>query len=162
MTRRSVTHIGALSLCLASATPAFAQEYRFAPSNGPRGANATINLRIPLGVDSRRARPTFGLTVGFGRTLGAATDGQPIVRQTPLADFRLSATGLVNARVASFDLANVDRNRRLNASGGKSPLFLAGGAAAAAAIACLILGCFDGDDESETPGENGDSTAGPG
>jgi hypothetical protein len=160
MTRIHVAAVTTMSLLLASATPALAQDHRFAGFEGVRGANATINLRIPFGASPRGSRPTFDLTVAIGRTLGAGTDGEPIVRQMPLADFRFSGAGLAHARVASFDLANLDRDRRLNVNGGKkTTMYLAAAAAAAAAAICAFAGCFDGDDD-ETPGDSNTATPG--
>ena len=124
MARQCIAAIAALSLSFASATPALGQEHRFAGFDGPRGANATITLRVPLGASSQRSRPTLALTVGAGRTLGAGTDGEPIVRQIRFADFRISEAGLENARVASFDLANLDRDTRLAIVGNKKNTIL--------------------------------------
>jgi hypothetical protein len=163
MISRFAAGVATLSLCLGSATPTLAQDHRFAGWDGARGTNATINLRIPLGAPQRRSRPTLGLTVGFGQTLGAGIAGEPIVRQVRVADFRFSADGLENARVASFDLAHLDRDRRLNLGGSKkTSLLLVGAAAAAAAAVCLAAGCFDDDDDEETPGDSGNSPTNPG
>ena len=162
MTSKWFAGAAMLSLCLGAAMPALAQEYRFAGFEGARGANATVNLRIPLGAASRGSEPTLGLTVGFGRTLGAGLDGRPIVRQMPLADFRFSDAGLANARVASFDLASPDRDRRFNMVGTKkATLSLAAAVLAAAVAACLVAGCFDGDDSNES-GDSGGDTETPG
>ena len=160
MTRKRLTTVVILSLWLGSPTSALAQEHRVAEVDGPPGANATLNFRVPLGDATRRSRPTFGLTLGFGRTLGARTDGVPLVRQMPLADLRFSTAGLANARLASFDLAHLDRDRRLNFDGNDALLWGVAGTAAAVAL-CAILGCFDGDDD-ETEADSGPSTPNPG
>jgi len=157
MMRSLVTGTAAMALCLASATSAVGQDYRFAGFDGPRGMNATIRLHIPFGASSERSRPTLALTVAAGRTLGDGTDGEPIVRQVRLVDFRFSSGGLASARVAAFDLANLDENRRLYLglpSGKKTTAYLVAGAAAAAAAACLILGCLDDDDSDDSPGDD--------
>ena len=159
MEREIVAGLAAFALCLGSATPALAQDYRFAGFDGPRGASATVDLRVPLGAARHRSRPTLGLTLGFSRTVGTASDGAPIVRRMPLVDLRASDAGLTRARVASFDLAHLDHYRQLNLDGGKKATWvLVAGVAAAAAAACLVVGCFDDDDE---PDEDTDTPESP-
>ena len=159
MTSKLVTGATMLSLCLGSAAPALAQDYRFDGFAGTPGANATLNLRVPLGAGARRAPPTVGLTFGLGRTLGARLDGEPIVRQVPLGDFRFSEAGLANARLASFDLANPRRDYRLNLSGEKSTTaLLIGGIFIAGIVICVAADCFD-DDDGDT-GSGGSTTPG--
>ena len=155
MGRELVAGLAAFALCLGSATPVLAQDYRFAGFDGPRGASATVDLRVPLGSARHRSRPTLGLTLGFGRTVGTGIDGAPVVRRMPLVDLRASSSGLMRARVASFDLAHLDQNRRLNLDGGKkTTLALVAAVAAAAAAACLVAGCFDDDDEPDEDTDN--------
>ena len=130
---------------------ALAQEYRFAGFDAPRGASATLNLRVPLGTE--RQRPTAGLTLGVGQTV-PLTDmtGRTRTRSMNLADFRFTENGLRNARVASFDLANLDRDRRLQLMGGGNPiLWIVIGAAAAAATYCFVIedNCLD--EETDFP-----------
>lgn len=160
MERKLFAGLAAFALCIGSATPAAAQDRRFAGFDARPGASATVNLRVPLGAASRRSRPTVGLTLGLGRTMGGGIDGAPIVRQVPLVDLRFSESGLARARVASFDLAGLDRYRRLNLDGGKkNSLLLVGAvAAAAAAAACVVAGCFDDDDEDTDNDEGGAET----
>ncbi|MGQ0558433.1 MAG: hypothetical protein ACT4OE_02435, partial [Sphingosinicella sp.] len=62
--RGTVMTAAAAAVCLAAIAPsaALALEYRFTGFDAPRGAAATLNLRVPLG--SQRQRATAGLTVG--------------------------------------------------------------------------------------------------
>ena len=144
-----------ISLCLTSVTPALAQDYRFAGQDGPRGANATFNFRVPLGRSARPSRPTVGLTFGIGRTMGAGSvDGQEVVRQMRFGDFRFTGDGLRQARIAGFDLARPEGDR-LFASGPKPrtmPLLLT--MVLVGAGACVIAGCLSGDDDEEEENED--------
>ena len=65
---------------------------------------------------------SYGLTLGYGSTTGApALDGTTVTRQVNVADIRFNGQGEVrNARVPSFDLANLDRDRRFNDLTGES------------------------------------------
>jgi hypothetical protein len=106
MLRRTIAFAALAALFLASAAPLRAHAYRPVAFDPPRGASATVNMRIPLGGRARTARPTLGLTVGYGRELGMpAADGSRPVRQIPLADFRFGGQGLSRARLATFELA---------------------------------------------------------
>jgi hypothetical protein len=147
---------------IAYATPAQAQEhFRFAGFDGPRGANATINVRIPFGTDSPRSRPTVGIAIGFGRTIVPdRVEGRPFIRQVRLADFRFSEAGLGHLRIAGFDLANLDQNGRLHA-GPKSKSAVVGvGAVAVAAAVCLAAGCLDDDSDETSDSEPTGPTSG--
>ena len=128
-----------------------AQDYRFTGFDAPRGATATLNLRVPLGTQRQQARPTYGLTFGYGQTVGAPTlDGQTTTRAVRLADFRFNGGGeLRSARVASFDLANLDRDRRFsNLNGQVSTVWIIVGVAAVGVGVCLLVAeCFDGNDD---------------
>lgn len=150
--RKLVSATVAAALCMLSVAPAMAQDHRFTGFDAPRGATATVNLRVPLGTDRHRARPTYGLTLGYGQTAGAPTlDGRAATRAVSLADFRFSGRELRTARVASFDLANLDRDRRLsNLSGTVSTVWIVVGVVAVGVGVCLIADCF-GDDEVDTP-----------
>lgn len=118
MTRNLVASISIISLCLAAVTPASAQMYRFSGSDGPRGANASLSVRVPLGARGRAEPPTVGLTLSYGRAIDAGTAiGEPAVRQVRLADLRFGGDGLRRAQVAGFDLADFDRDRRASAGG---------------------------------------------
>ena len=151
MVRKSVSAALTVALCLMSATQAVAQEYRFTGFDPPQGATATVNLRVPIGDDHRR-QPTYGLTFGYGYDLGGPNmNGRTMTRSVQLADFRFRGDQLQNARVASFDLANLDQDRRLNFQGDGSDntwLYI-GGAVVAGLLICLLAECFEGDDDDE-------------
>ena len=139
------------ALCVSALVPsmALAQEYRFTGFDAPRGATATVNLRVPLG--SERQRATAGLTFGYGQTMPLADlTGRTQTRQINLADFRFTQDGLRNARVASFDLANLDQDRRMNLTGEGNTLWIIVGLVAAGVAICLLADCFDGDDSSSS------------
>ncbi|HYE29736.1 MAG TPA: hypothetical protein VEA61_16075 [Allosphingosinicella sp.] len=148
--RKLVTATVSAALCLASVTPAMAQNYRAEGFDGPRGANATVNLRVPLGR-SAKAKPSYGLTFGLGKTVGAGYDGRPITRQLTLGDLRFNQEGKLNkAQLASFDLANLDRDKRMNLSGEGNTLWIVVGLVAAGVAICLLADCFEGDDDSDS------------
>ena len=146
--RKLVAATVSAALCLGSAMPAFAQDYRPVGFDAPRGATATANLRIPLG-QKKKAKPTYGLTVGLGKTAGAGMDGRPMSRQLTLADVRFTGKGdLHRANLASFDLANLDRDKRLNMMGGGGSLTTIVMVAAAGAVVCfVVIDCFGDDDD---------------
>ena len=150
--RKFVTATVSAALCLASITPAMAQQYRAEGFDGPRGANATLNLRIPLGKSSKaRAKPSYGLTFGMGKTMGAGYDGRPITRQLTLGDIRFNEQGkLKKAQLASFDLANLDADKRMNLTGEGNTLWIIVGLVAAGVAICLLADCFEGDDDSDS------------
>ncbi|MET1110028.1 MAG: hypothetical protein ABWX67_00730 [Allosphingosinicella sp.] len=147
--RKFVTATVSAALCLASAMPAAAQNYRVEGFDGPRGVNATFNMRIPLGrAPAAKAKPTYGLTFGMGKTVGAGLDGRPINRQLTLGDIRFNGSGKLNkAQLASFDLAHLDADRRLNMTGGDPTVWIVVGAVAAGVAVCLLADCFGGDDD---------------
>jgi len=149
MVRKFVTATVSAALCLSAMTPAFAQDYRFAGFDAPRGAPATANLRVPLGRESRLARPSYGFTLGYGKTIGtSALDGSTTSRAMNLADIRFSGSTpkLQRANLASFDLANLDKDRRLNMVGGGGAMSWIIIGAAAGAACFLVFDCFGGDD----------------
>lgn len=148
--RKFVTATVSAALCLASIAPAAAQNYRTEGFDGPRGLNATLNMRIPLGREAR-PKPTYGLTFGMGKTVGAGLDGRPVNRQLTLGDLRFNQEGkLKRAQLASFDLANLDAGRRMNLNGGSNTVWVVVGAVAAGAAVCLLLtDCFNIDDEGD-------------
>jgi|GEM_PF-2874597 len=151
MMRKLVSATVSAALCTMSVAPAMAQDYRFSGFDAPRGATATLNLRVPLGTArQQQARPTYGLTIGVGQTYGAPTlDGRTVTRGVRVADLRFSGSELRNARVASFDLANLDQDRRVsNLNGQVSTVWIVVGVVAVGVGACLIAGCFSGDDEA--------------
>ena len=151
MVRKLVFATVSAAICSASITPAMAQEYRFADFDSPRGATATVDLRVPMGREHAE-RASYGLTFGFGQETGANLDGRTTSRFVGVADFRFRGNQLKNARIASFDLANLDRDRRLNLTGGGigSTAFILGAVAAGALICFVVTDCF-GDDDEDMP-----------
>lgn len=155
--RKFVTATVSAALCMLSVAPgvAAAQEYRFAGYDAPGGVTATVNLRVPLGR-APTARPSYGLTLGLGQTVAPGLDGRTHNRAINVADFRFNDSGLSQARIASFDLANLDRSRQMNlAGGGKKTWLVIGAIIVGGIIICLAAECFDGDDEideTESPG----------
>ena len=148
--RKFVAATVSAALCMMSVTPVMAQEYRFAGFDAPRGATATVNVRVPMGRE-HADRASYGLTVGFGQTDGTPDlTGQTRTRAVNVADFRFSGTELRNARVASFDLANLDQDRRMNLTGEDNTLWIVVGLVAAGVAICLLADCFDGDDDDSS------------
>jgi len=130
-----------------SASVDFANQPRL---DAPRGMAALANFRIPLGSTPDRQEPSFGLSFGFGRTTGAGDlTAHTTTRQLRLVDLRLDKKArLRNARVASFDLANLDEDNRLNLFGGSNnAVWLVGGAVLVGVGVCLLAECFDGNDK---------------
>ncbi|MGZ8336673.1 MAG: hypothetical protein ACXWU1_08435, partial [Allosphingosinicella sp.] len=76
MLKKFVSATVSAALCLMSAAPAMAQEYRSTGVQAPRGITATVNLRVPLGR-ADRARPSYGLTLGYGQSFSPTLDGRP-------------------------------------------------------------------------------------
>jgi hypothetical protein len=145
--RKFVAATVSVTLCMLSVTPAIGQDYRYAGFDAPRGATATANLRVPLGRQAK-AKPTYGLTFGYGRRMGAGLDGREATRQLRFADLRFSSDGRIKqANVASFDLANLDRDRRLNLTGGMSTTWIVVGLIAAGIAVCVATECYDGNDD---------------
>jgi len=144
------------ALMAGTAPPAFARNAALDLANGasldaPRGAAAQLNFRIPLGAAPVRDEPAFGLTFGFGRATGAdGLTARTTTRQIRLVDLRLDRSArLRNARVASFDLANLDDDRRLNLFGGSSTPWLIGGVLVVGVGVCLLAECFDSKDKQD-------------
>jgi hypothetical protein len=96
-------------------------------------------------------RASYGLTLGYGHTAGLpGLTGETTSRAVNVADFRFSGGELRNARVASFDLANLDQDRRvMNLTGGQdNTLWIIGGLVVAGAVVCFVItDCFGDDDE---------------
>lgn len=152
MVRKLVSATVSAALCVMSVAPAMAQEYRFTGFDAPRGASATVNLRIPL-TRQNRQRTTYGFNVAYGRRMPLATmDGQTTTRAATLADIRLTGDGDVRrAQLLAFDLRNLDQNnRRLNLTGEDGTLWIVVGLVAAGVAICLIADCFEGDDDSDS------------
>jgi hypothetical protein len=110
---------------------------------------ATANLRLPLGV-RKTSGPTYGLTFGVGKPMGAGYDGRLVTRELRLADIRFSGSArLERAQVASFDLANLDKDKRMNLMGGDNTLLIVAGVVAIGVGVCLLAECFDDDDDDD-------------
>lgn len=150
MFRKCLTATVTAALCAASFAPgiAAARDYRFVGFDAPRGATASLNLRVPLGREA--SRPSYGLTLAYGHNVAApGMTGETRSRAVNVADFRFTGDRLSTARVASFDLANLDRSqRRMNLTGeGDNTLWIVVGLVAAGVAVCLLADCFEGDDE---------------
>jgi hypothetical protein len=140
------------ALGLTSVSPALAQDHRFAGFDSPRGLTATANLRVPLGRDAKARPATWGLSLGLGREAGAGYDGRPVTRAIRLADLRFSGEGrLSQARLTGVDLAHLDRQRRMNLTGGVNTTWFILGAVAAGAGICLLTDCLGNGDDDATP-----------
>ena len=150
MIRKIVSATVSAALCLMPVGPALAQSYNQTDLGAARGAQAGVNLRIPLGT-VKKAEPTVGLTFSFNRTVGADYDGRARNREVRVADIRFGTDGhLRQAKVASFDLANLDRDKRMNLTGEGNTLWIVVGLVAAGVAICLLADCFDGDDENSS------------
>lgn len=153
---RTFLNVSVATALLASSFSAAAAPYSFASDyQAPAGATATINFQVPLGAVPQKARKaTYGLTLGYGQRMDSVTDsGRIATRQTKLADFRFTgAFKLQRAEVATFDLANLDQDPRLNMnpdSGKDSTTWIIIGLVVAGVAVCLAADCFDGDDDDE-------------
>jgi hypothetical protein len=153
MVRKIVTATASAALCLSAVSPALAQNHAFSGFDAPRGATATVNLRVPLGVEKEQAKPTYGLTLGYGQVVPNQELGvRSGSRELRFADFRFdgSSNKLAKAQVMSFDLANLDKDRRLNmAEGESSTVWIVVGLVAAGVAICLLADCFDDDDDDD-------------
>ena len=154
MVRKFVSATVSAALCMLSVAPgiAAAQDYRFTGFDAPRGATVTLNLRVPLGTAQQTAdRMSYGLTLGYGQSIGSPTlDGLTMTRRVNVADIRFNRSGeLRTARLTGFDLANLDRSRAMNLTGGgKKTWLIIGGLIVAGVVICLAADCFDGDEDS--------------
>ena len=141
-----------VALGLASLSPAAAQDYRFAGFDSPRGLTATANLRVPLGAEAKSRRASYGLSLGLGREVGVGYDGRPVTSAIRIADLRFGEGGKVSqARLAGVDIAHLDRQRRMNLTGGGGTTWFILGAVAAGVGICLLTDCLGGDDDDAVP-----------
>jgi hypothetical protein len=152
MVRKFVAATVSAALCMGSVTPALAQNYTQSVVQAPLGATATVNFRMPLGAGPTLKEPTYGLTLGYGQLVGAGQDGQALTREVKIADLRFGTDGYIRqANVASFDLANMDEDRRFdNLTGEGNTLWIVVGLVAAGVAICLLADCFEGDDEEDS------------
>ena len=154
MIRKIVSASVATALVLGSVSPAFAQSYAMMPElQAPLGATATVNLRVPLGAAPAKARKaSYGLTVGYGRELDSLTaDGRIATRHVEFADIRFTDSfKLQKAEVATFDLANLDQDKRLNMMEGKdSTTWIIIGLVVAGAVVWAVSRDDDDDDDDD-------------
>lgn len=162
MIRKFLSASVATALVIGSVTPAYAQSYGFTADQAPLGATATVNFKMPLGVaPQKQKKASYGLTLGYGQQLDSlAPDGRIATRQARLADIRFTGDfNLYKAEVVTFDLANLDKDQRLNMMGpdgdGKdSTVWIVGGLVAAGVAICLLADCFDGDDDDDDSSSN--------
>ena len=156
MIRKILSASVATALVLGSVTPAYAQSYAMMMPDrqAPLGATATVNFRVPLGAaPSKARRASYGLTLGYGHRLDSLTaDGRIAARHVEVADIRFTDTfKLHKAEVATFDLANLDQDRRLNMMEGKdSTTWIIIGLVVAGAVVWAVA---DGDDDDDDDDE---------
>ena len=155
MMRKFLCASVATALLAGSISPAMAQSFS-SDLQAPLGATATVNFTVPLGAaPTKEKKPTYGLTLGYGRQLDSlTTDGRIMVRQAKLADIRFAdGFKLQRAKVMSFDLANLDKDRRLNMgpdAGSKDTTWLwIGGIAVGAALVYFLVIDDDDDDDDD-------------
>jgi hypothetical protein len=130
-----------------SIAPAYAQANHSPAFDAPRGAAATMNLRLGLG-GAKKTTATYGVSLTYGHTMAVPSlEGRTMTRASRLADIRFDGSGLKRAQVAHFDLANLDKDRRMNLMGGDPVLWIAIGAGAA--VAAYFLFIDDDDDDNE-------------
>ena len=154
MIRKVLSASVATALIFGSASPTFAESHAFSPVQPPLGATATMNLKVPLGAAPTQSRKaTYGLTMAYGQRTGSVTgDGRIATRSARLADIRFAATDskLHKAEFASFDLAKLDQDRRLNLGSDGSmsgtTWLLVGGLVVAGVIIWVLA---DDDDDGE-------------
>jgi hypothetical protein len=158
MVRKFVTATVSAALCAMSIVPtaAFAQEYRSTVFDAPRGATATLNLRVPMGRE-HADRASYGLTLGYGQAVGAPDQfGLQRTRAMNFAEFRFRGGDLRNARVVGVDFANLERDmdrRRANLMGGPNGLiYTVGLVVVGGAVVCFVItDCFGDDDDEDNP-----------
>lgn len=152
--RKFLSATAAAALVMTSITPAYATaRFGMQPMNAPEGMSALVNLKVPLGAGTPKAKKaSYGLAFGMGHRVGDATmDRGFSVRQTTLADIRFTDTfKLQKAQVATFDLANLDKDKRLNLAGeGDNTTWIVLGVIGAGVAVCLLADCFGGDDDDD-------------
>ena len=155
MIRKVLSASVATALIFGTVTPAFAENDAFSPVQAPLGATATLNLKVPLGAaPTQKRKATYGLTMAYGqRTNSVTDDGRIATRSAKLADIRFAAgdSKLQKAEFATFNLANLDKDKRLNlgpdgSMDGTTWLVL-GGLVAAGVIIWLVARDDDDDDD---------------
>lgn len=160
MARRVIAAVASAALCSVSVASgsASAQSYRASGFDAPVGATATANLRIPLGGQKHRSKPTYGLTLGYGQMVGGPDlDGRTTTREMRFADLRFDRQGINRAEVATFNLADLENDPRLSMSEDdtkKSPFLWIVVAVAGLVGVCLLAKCFSGDDNNNNSSNN--------
>ncbi len=138
------------AVCVATVTPALAQDYGFYDAFAGRrdAATATANLKVPLGATN--AKPTYGLTLNYGPA-AVSPSGFSEKPQVKLADLRFSSEGLDQAKLGGFDFAQADGDvgDRLNMTGGDNTVWVVVGLVAAGVAICVLADCFDDDDDDD-------------
>ena len=161
MVRKILSASVATALMFGSISPAYAQAYMDGP-HAPLGMTASLNLSVPLGQAREKAKkPTAGLTLAYGqRTNTLTSDNRIATRQMKLADLRFAPTDqsikLAKAEFASFDLANLEKDKRLNMGpeGDKgSTTWIILGVVAAGVLVWLLVGNDDDDDDDDDDDE---------
>ena len=146
----------AAALLAGSVSPAMAQSRFASDFQAPVGATATLNFRVPLGAaPAKERKASYGLTLGFGRqTDTTLSDGRLAVREATMADIRFTGDfKLYQANVASFDLANLKDDPRLNMGEGKgkeATWLWIGAAVLVGAGVCWAAGCFSNHHHHDT------------
>ena len=158
MIKRILSASVATALMFGSVSPAYAQAYIDGPQ-APLGMTASLNLKIPIGEQRAKAKKaSAGLTLAYGqRTNTLTSDNRIATRQMKLADLRFARTDqsikLAKAEFASFDLANLDKDKRLNmgpdGDKGSTTWIVLGAVAAGVVIYLLVKGGDDDDDDDE-------------
>ena len=161
MMRKLLSASVATALVFGSIAPAYAESYAFDPVQAPLGATATVNFKVPLGGSAfKHKKATYGLTMAYGQRMNATTqDGRVATRDAKLADIRFTAddSKLQKAEFASFDLANLDKDKRLNLGPDgtwDTTTWLLIGGLVAAGIIIWVVASDDDDDDDEDPEVN--------
>jgi hypothetical protein len=148
--RKIIAATVSAALSLMSIAPAYAQANYSPAFDSPRGATATVNLRLGLG-GAKKKTASYGVSLSYGHTMAAPTlEGRTLTRASTLADLRFDGSGLKRAQVASFDLANLDQDRRLNLTDGGDNTLLFVGLGVAAGVAAYFLFIDDNDDDEDS------------
>ena len=156
MVRKILSASVATALMFGSISPAYAQAYMDGPQ-APLGMTASLNLKVPLGQARESSKkPTAGFTLAYGqRTNTLTSDNRIATRQMKLADLRFTQTDqsikLAKAEFASFDLANLEKDKRLTfGPDGGSTTWIVLGVVAAGVLLWLVLDNDDDDDDDTT------------
>lgn len=113
---KQIAMAASAALVVASASPAFADPFAFSDNTTPHGATATINFKMALGGPATKPeRASYGLTFAYGQRVGEPpVIGRPEAQALTFGDLRFNADGLERAELASFDLADLEADPRMN------------------------------------------------